>query len=177
MTHRSNIMNHFKLSYPRVAGLPYPRSGGATETKGFTLVELIVVVAILGILVLMAVPSYNKYINRAKNARAISEVRTLRNEISAYTSDNGGTNPVDLVEIKRGGLLDPWNREYQYNNFFDLTAKPPLKDLIDPRPFNDTFDVYSLGEDGESAPIDNGSTTIDDIISTNDGAFVGLRDN
>jgi general secretion pathway protein G len=126
---------------------------------------------------MIAVPSYVKYVNNAKTARAISEVRTLRNEISAYTSDNGGTNPVSLTDINRGGLLDPWGREYQYNNFFDLAANPPLKDLIDPRPYNETFDVYSLGVDGATNPVDNGTTTIDDIISTNDGAFVGLRDN
>src|SRR6185369_5520184 len=117
MTHGSYTMNHHKHFFSRVVGLIDPQPVGTAETKGFTLVELIVVVTILGILVLMAVPSYIKYVNNAKTARAISEVRTLRNEISAFTSDNGGTNPVDLSKINRGGLVDPWNREYQYNNF------------------------------------------------------------
>jgi prepilin-type N-terminal cleavage/methylation domain-containing protein len=175
MAHRSNIINHFMLFIPGVAGLPYPRSGGATVTKGFTLVELIVVVAILGILIMVGIPSYNQYVNRTKNARAMSEISILSTEIAAYTSDNGGTNPDDLGKINRAAYKDPWKNEYIYNNFKDLATTPPLYDSISPLPLNQDFDIYSRGVDGASAQVGNGSTTIDDIIRSNDGAFIGLR--
>jgi len=178
MTHGSKIMIHKQQFFPRVVGLNASRSGGAAGNKGFTMVELIVVTAVLGVLASMAIPFYNSYLEKTRNGRAMAEIRTLSTEITGFSTDNGGAYPIDLGRINRGGFKDPWNRLYQYNNFTDLAATPALKDAFDPENYNKDFDVYSLGVDGLTNPagVDNGTTTKDDIIRTNDGSFIGLRE-
>lgn len=54
------------------------------NTRGFTLIEILIVVAIVGILAAIAVPSYYHVINRAKLTSSISAVEGIRTEIEAY---------------------------------------------------------------------------------------------
>ena len=55
--------------------------------KGFTLIELMIVVAILGILAVVAVPAFIKYMRRAKTTEAIEELGALfRNSLRYYTT-------------------------------------------------------------------------------------------
>lgn len=64
--------------------------------KGFTLIELIVVIAILAILAAILVPSITGYIDEAKIARDRANVRTYYTEIALFeaTDDGTGTAPA-----------------------------------------------------------------------------------
>jgi prepilin-type N-terminal cleavage/methylation domain-containing protein len=163
-------MNHGKLFFPWVVGRIDSRPVEATDNKGFSLVELITVVLIIAALSAMVIPSYNNYINKSKNARAMSEIRTLTTEISAWSLDHNNTNPPDMAAIGRDGYLDPWKRQYIY-----LTT-PTLKGPIGPATLNTDFDIYSTGIDGASAADGGDPGNKDDIVRSNDGAFVGLRE-
>ena len=55
--------------------------------KGFTLIELMIVVAIIAILASIAVPSYTRYVARAKVAEAISQLSDLRNRMERNYQD------------------------------------------------------------------------------------------
>jgi general secretion pathway protein G len=144
-----------------------PWDNGA-NIKGFTMVELIVVVAILGVLATMAIPFFNGYLNQSKSAAAMGDIRTLSTEISAYAMDKG-RNPDKLDDINRKNFLDPWKRPYAYEK------TPVLMDKANFDTLNTDFDVYSMGVDGTSFPAGGDTHNDDDIVRTNDGAFVGMR--
>ncbi|OIR04949.1 fimbrial protein precursor [mine drainage metagenome] len=66
--------------------------------KGFTLIELMVVVAIIGILASIAMPSYTNYVKKGKAAEATTDLATGRVKMEQFFQDNrtyvGGPCPV-----------------------------------------------------------------------------------
>jgi len=55
--------------------------------KGFTLVELMIVVAIIGILAAIAIPQFAKYRQRAFNSAALSDTRNVRTDLEGYFAE------------------------------------------------------------------------------------------
>ena len=143
--------------------------------RAFTLIELLSVMAIIGVLSSLAVPRYADSIERARVAKAIGDLRTLVIDLLSQDS-----LPNSLAAIGRGNLLDPWGRPYQYLKFpgakgNGMGSPPPAgarKDrfLV---PINSQFDLYSLGKDGNSSPPLTSSASRDDVIVANDGGFIG----
>lgn len=76
--------------------------------KGFTLIELMIVVAIIGILAAVAIPAYQDYIARAQMSEAVSLLSAGKVGSTEYISANG-TCPVavgDVVGTTRGKYTD-----------------------------------------------------------------------
>lgn len=73
------------------------------KTQGFTLIELMVVVVIIGILASIAIPQFSKYRDRAYRAEGHSLGGALRKDISEYY-DNTGRLPAENLSL---GLPDP----------------------------------------------------------------------
>lgn len=74
--------------------------------KGFTLVELMVVVVIIGILVAIAVPIYNSATDRSNQAAVEANLRTIDGAIMMYQSANNGANPT--AAQLTGTYLQAW---------------------------------------------------------------------
>lgn len=134
------------------------------KQRGFTLIEIMVVLVILGVMAALVVP---RVIGRTEDARKVaakSDIASLMNALKLYNLDNMRypTNQQGLDALvkkptvspippsyKDGGYLDklpndPWGAPYQYQN--------PGK--------HGEVDVFTYGPDGQTSAGDNGSGVI-----------------
>jgi prepilin-type N-terminal cleavage/methylation domain-containing protein len=74
------------------------------KDKGFTLVELLIVIVILGILATVTVFAVSGITNRGKATACNADKKTLLTAIESYAADNG-SYPASLAAIAAGGLL------------------------------------------------------------------------
>ena len=142
--------------------------------RAYTLIELMVVIAIVSILAAIAVPSFAAYRERAMIAVCITDIGTIGKEISAFAIASGRF-PDTLAEAGWGGKMDPWGNPYQYLKI-DGAAKSVKGKARKDRflvPINTDFDLYSMGPDGLSVGPLTAPQSQDDIIRASDGSFIG----
>ncbi|MDR2711017.1 MAG: type II secretion system major pseudopilin GspG [Burkholderiales bacterium] len=133
---------------------PLSLSPPARHPSGFTLIEIMVVIVILGIMAALIVPKFMDRPDQAKVTAAKTDIATLMQSLKIYRLDNQRyptteqglnalvarpTAPPEPPNWKAGGYLerlppDPWGNPYQYLN-------PGLHGEID---------VFSFGADGKS---------------------------
>lgn len=116
--------------------------------QGFTLIELMVVIVILGILAGVIVPRIMDNPDKARVAKAKHDITALESALDLYRLDNYTypdtdqglealvSQPNDVPNWKQGGYIkklkkDPWKNDYQY--LLDEQGEP---------------NIYSLGADG-----------------------------
>lgn len=76
------------------------------EAKGFTLVELMIVLAIIGILSAIAVPQFSMMMRKSKEATTLGNLGTIRSALSIYYAMTEGNMPTDdLSSLVQGGQL------------------------------------------------------------------------
>ncbi|WP_305818125.1 pilin [Photobacterium leiognathi] len=59
------------------------------KQQGFTLIELMIVVAVIGVLAAIAVPQYQKYVGKSEASSALASITGLRTNIETHILDNG----------------------------------------------------------------------------------------
>ena len=85
------------------------------KNKGFTLVELLAVIAILAILVIIALPNVLKMFNDAKKNSFLTEAKTLYSEVSKkYISENMKGNKLTYISSEDDTKLEMTGRDLQY---------------------------------------------------------------
>jgi general secretion pathway protein G len=143
-------------------------------SKGFGLLELMVVLVIAGLLTTLAIPAYSDFVDRARTSRAIGDIASISLEIEKFRLVNDSLPPLNLAELPVAAPLDPWSQPYSYLN---IAAAGPGKGAYRKdgklNPLNTDFDLYSAGRDGKSKGPLNAKDSRDDIVRANNGAFVG----
>ena len=165
--------------------VPYPlllRSAGeepipAGTRGGFTLIEMLLVMAIIATISTLALPALQRAIHQARVARAIGDIEAVQIDVMTFRS-GADTLPVSLAAVGRAGMLDPWGTPYQYLRL-EIPGKknPPTGQARKDRflvPLNSDFDLYSMGKDKSSAAPLNAKASRDDIIRALDGGFIGV---
>jgi general secretion pathway protein G len=74
------------------------------RSRGFTLIELMIVISLILILVSISIPAYNQSILRAKESVLLQNLFTLRSLISQYTLDKQKA-PQSLEDLVQGGYI------------------------------------------------------------------------
>ena len=143
----------------------HQRAGGSQQARGFTLIEIMVVVVIIGLLAALVVPNLMGRVGQASVTKAKADVQAIETALTMYKLDNfnypsSAAGLLALVQKpsddsapnwRSGGYLkripkDPWGNEYQYSQ---------------PGTHGGEFDLYSFGADkqqggeGENADIGN----------------------
>ena len=118
---------------------------GAWGPDGFTLIELMIVVAIIGILATLAVPSYQSSVVKAKEAALRQDLSTLRDVLDQHKADQG-KYPPSLSALVAAGYL----RGIPKDPFTGATTT--WQEILDPVE-KGVIDVFSgaefVGTDGQ----------------------------
>ena len=142
--------------------------------RGFTAIELVIVLLILAVLVWIGVPSYQSYIARSHVVDAVTTVSRISKDIHDYEVRTGAL-PATLADVNYAGRLDPWGRPYVYLNLRATHGAGGRKDKS-LKPINSDFDLYSVGPDGVTAASLNNSASRDDVLRARDGGFYGTAE-
>jgi type II secretion system protein G len=144
---------------------------GSRSDHGFTLVELLIVVLIIGLLSAIAVAAYNNSQQKARQRRTMADIRSIATAVEAYAVDAGyypRVNVTTAIElqpyisptfIKVLPAMDGWHRSL----------------LVMNSAAGDSYTIYSPGSDGLATPSSwtRGITTrfADDIVFSNGQFF------
>ena len=103
------------------------RFGGENleSSRGFTLVELMITVAILAVLAVIAIPMYQNYINRARQSDAIIGLKAAQMaEEQFYSENNYYCGTIEMLPGFSGGTVDNVYRKGEYTLSASATTVP-----------------------------------------------------
>ncbi len=136
-----------------------------TNERGFTLLELLIVVAIIGIIAAIAIPNLLNAMDRGKQKRTMADLRSIATAIETYAVENSfyptASSPVSLA-----GALEP-----SYINTLPFEDGWGRAYTVDSVPLD--YTIWSGGSDGGALNFVGGPTnSITDSIVFSNGIFV-----
>lgn len=121
-----------------------------TQYKGFTLIELMIVVVILGLLATVIMPRILDRPEQARRTKAKIEIRNIESALALFKTDTGRfpTTSEGLAALVR----DPGIKGYNHNGYLDKVPMDPWGNryiYLSPGLHNKDYDLQSFGKDGE----------------------------
>ena len=129
------------------------------KKKGFTLVELLAVIIILSLVLVIAVPSVNKYIKQSKEKAYDTQISTIIEAAQAYASANSGLLPrkeefvvkITLGQLKSSGLIKEEVKNPNDDKYFDDALTIEIKKKGETYNY-DIVESTITTRDGEKSP-------------------------
>src|SRR5437870_2881035 len=131
-----------------------------SNRQGFTLIELMIAIAVFAIIAIVVIPNVMSYLDRAKKGRVLSDLTTLKGAIMQYQLAvskfpsrlqdlvRPPADPKERAKWPEGGFLekkelpdDPWGNSYQYK--------------LNPAGAEHPYELFSYGSDqGPDTPVE-----------------------
>ncbi|WP_426369640.1 type II secretion system major pseudopilin GspG [Pseudocolwellia sp. HL-MZ7] len=129
------------------------------KASGFTLLEVMVVIVILGVLASMVVPNLLGSQDRANMQKAVSDINALETSLSMYKLDNYDypTTEQGLEALTVETDVEPLPRRFPEEGYVKRLPNDPWGNeyqLLYPGE-NSKYDVFSMGQDGEAGTEDD----------------------
>ena len=132
------------------------------KKKGFTLVELLAVIFMLSLILVIAVPSVNRYIKQSKEKAYNTQISTIIEAAQAYASANSGLLPrkeefvvkITLGQLKSSGLIKEEVKNPNDDKYFDDALTIEIKKKGETYTY-DIVESTITTRDGEKSPIIN----------------------
>ncbi|ACA88981.1 MULTISPECIES: type II secretion system major pseudopilin GspG [Shewanella] len=129
------------------------------KQQGFTLLEVMVVIVILGILASMVVPNLMGNKDKADIQKAISDIVALENSLDMYKLDNSiyPTTEQGLEALTQKPTGSPEPRNYREDGYVKRLPQDPWRNdylLLSPGE-NGKIDIFSAGPDGQAGTEDD----------------------
>ncbi|HIB85399.1 MAG TPA: type II secretion system protein GspG [Chromatiaceae bacterium] len=137
--------------------------------RGFTLIEIMVVVIILGILASIVIPKVMDRPDHARLVKAKQDIRTIESALKLYKLDNYVYPSTDqgLEALVSKPSISPEPRNWKSSGYLDRLPKDPWENYylyLNPGEHGE-IDIYSLGADGqpggENVTADVGNWTLE----------------
>ncbi len=135
------------------------KSKNNNKQKGFTLLEIMVVIVILGVLASMIVPNLMSNKDKADRQKVVSDVIALENALDMYKLDNGSypstEQGLEALVSEPSGSPEP--RNYREDGYIKRLPQDPWgNDYILNNPGeHGKIDILSVGQDGEEGSDDD----------------------
>ena len=143
--------------------------------RGFTTVELLMVLVIGAIIVAIAVPAIDTYFQKTRLVQCIADITEMSAAIR-QSEKTSGALPATLDDAGYGGKLDPWGNSYQYFNYRTSSGNGQMRKDRQLKPLNSDFELYSIGRDGLTSSSLTNSKSRDDVVRARDGRFIGTAE-
>ena len=125
------------------------------NSTGFTLIELMIVVAILGILAAVAIPSFSKYMNHAKKSEAQENLRSIGDGAVMFYNTDHFYGPNGLTRMR--GIYPHCpdaNGDPQPCDLLELCKDPVVGVKMNPADIADKLGGIGVGDDGNGNAVD-----------------------
>jgi general secretion pathway protein G len=143
------------------------------ERAGYTLVELMLTMFLVGVLTAVAIPQFVRFQDRARVTHVILHLKIISDALEIYGAENG-TPPLSLVDFapELAALTDRWGTPYNYTRVEGAKIGKLRKNkfLV---PINSDYDLWSNGPDGRTVMALTAKHSRDDIIRAGDGSYFG----